>query len=489
MKKKGKVWLVGAGPSDVGLFTLKGKEVLEGAETVVYDKLVGEAILKFIPKCAKKVYVGKVSGNHSVPQEEINNILLREALDGKKVVRLKGGDPFLFGRGGEELELLAENSIEFEIVPGITSAISVPAYAGIPVTHRDFTSSLHIITGHTKKDGSSIDYASLVNLNATLVFLMGVKELSTICTSLIKAKLDKNTPAAIIESGTTSKQRKVVSTVEHLPRRASEENIGTPSVIVIGEVASLSNKFSWIEKRPLNSVKVLVTRPETKASRLTKKLYNEGAEVVEIPTIETKPIESNLVKCIENLNEYQWIILTSPTGVEEFFKALIKNSIDIRKLLGVKFAAVGSATKKAIGNKGIIVDFIPSKYNGETLAKELIPHINGKVLIPRAKMGSNLLAKLLQESNVEYNDIPIYETNILSQEINPKDFDYIAFTSASTVKGFVNSVKGDYSGISAICIGHETESEAKKYFNKTYVSKVATLDSMVELLKDLKGEI
>ncbi|KMT21840.1 uroporphyrinogen-III C-methyltransferase [Clostridium cylindrosporum] len=489
---KGKVWLVGAGPSDVGLFTLKGREVLEKADVVVYDKLVGGGILSLIPNETELIYVGKTSGNHPVPQDRINEILLEEALKGKNVARLKGGDPFLFGRGGEELELLVEHGIEFEIVPGITSAISVPAYAGIPVTHRDFTSSLHIITGHTKKESApSIDFESLVKLNGTLVFLMGVSSLEVICKGLIDAGMDKTTPAAIIESGTTSRQRKVVSTVEYLSSEARDAKIKTPGLIIVGKVAQLSDKFSWAEKRPLAGTKVLVTRPKSLASRLSKKLYDNGAEVIELPTIETKAIEDNslLLGEIKNIKDYGWIVFTSPTGVNVFFESLKVNSIDIRSLLGVKFAAVGSATAKAIEDRGIIVDFIPSMFNGKVLAIELSPKVNGeKVMIPRAKDGTLDIVEEFKKANIDYRDIPIYETIIKETEVdNIEDFDYVAFTSASTVKGFVNSVKTDYSRLKAICIGESTEGEAKKYSMETFVAKRATLDSMVELLIELRG--
>ncbi len=489
--KSGKVWLVGAGPSDSGLFTLKGKDVLEKADVVVYDKLVGQGILNFIPKDCRKIYVGKEAGNHPVPQDKINKIILDEAIRGNKVVRLKGGDPFLFGRGGEELELLIENNIKFEIVPGITSAISVPAYAGIPVTHRDFTSSLHIITGHTKKDSSpDIDFKSLVKLNGTLVFLMGVSSLDIICSSLIKEGMDKSMPAAIIQSGTTSKQKTVLSTIEKLSIEAKEKNIKTPGLIIIGKVASLHSKFSWIENLSLAGLKVMVTRPKDQASRLSKKLYEKGAEVVEIPTIETKSLKDNkkLLSAIENIKDYKWIALTSPTGAKVFFDFLVENSIDIRKFSNVKFASVGSTTTSIMKEKGIIADFTPSKYDGETLAKEILPKIDGKVLIPRAEQGSSGILDVFNENNIDYDDIGTYETSIISQEIdNIEDFDYIAFTSASTVKGFVNSVKNiDYTKVNAVCIGHQTESEAKKYNMNTFVSNEATLDSMVLLLESLK---
>lgn len=489
--KKGKVWLVGAGPSDIGLFTIKGKEVLQSADVVLYDKLVGEGIINLIPRSSKKIYVGKQSGYHSVTQDNISRMLLEEAIKGNKVVRLKGGDPFLFGRGGEELELLAKNNIDFEVVPGITSAISVPAYSGIPVTHRDYSSSVHIITGKNKNKDIDIDFKTLSKLEGTLIFLMGVSSLDIICESLIDGGMDKRTPAAIIQKGTTSKQNTLLSTLEFLPKLAKEKKVETPGIIIVGKVASLHSELNWVDKLSLSGLKVLVTRPERQASKLSKKLYEKGAEVLEVPTIETNIINENikLLNSIKNINNYQWIVLTSPTGVEMLFRFLIENNIDLRGFSNIKFAVVGDATSKVLKEKGIIADFVPSKYNGETLGKELTPYISGKVLIPRARIGSSNIIEIFNKNNIECDDIGIYETKIIKQELsNIEEIDYIAFTSASTVKGFIQSVGNiNYEGIKGICIGEETEKVAKEYGIKTYVSEEATLDSMVILLEKLKG--
>jgi len=306
---KGKVWLVGAGPGDAGLFTLKGKKVLEQAEVVVYDKLVGQGILSMIPKQAELIFVGKVSGNHAVPQHEINKILLREALKGRKVVRLKGGDPFVFGRGGEELELLCKNNIPFEIVPGITSAVSVPAYNGIPVTHRDFVSSLHIITGHTKKkEEAEIDYEALVKLGGTFVFLMGVSAMPAICRGLLEAGIEPDMPAAILERGTTAHQKRVVSDVTNLPKDAKKAGIKTPAIIVVGKVCALEKEFHWAEDRPLGGLKIAVTRPKDRNSSLADKLSMLGAEIVLMPTIETKELENNklLEEAINDIRRFDY---------------------------------------------------------------------------------------------------------------------------------------------------------------------------------------
>lgn len=494
--KKGKVWLVGAGPSDPGLFTLKGKAVLEQAEVVVYDNLVSGSILAMIPRETKKIDVGKISGNHPVPQNEINQILVEEALSGKRVVRLKGGDPFLFGRGGEELEAICKYEIPFEIVPGVTSAFSVPAYQGIPVTHRDFCSSVHIITGHTKNlERADIDFPALVKFGGTLVFLMGVASMPVICRELIDAGMDPAMPAAVLEKGTTAHQRRVVSDLKNLPGEAEKAGIRTPAIIVVGKVCSLAEAFHWAEDRPLGKMKIMVTRPKDRSSGLTAKLQEYGAEVVEVPTIETDMILENdtLDEALENIEDYQWAAFTSPFGVKVFFQKLAELKIDIRKLAGLKFAAIGSATQKAIEEKGILVDLVPETYDGkalgEALARRMLEEEENSearpiVLIPRAKIGSEELLRPLEEAELLYEDLPVYETvEAPYEEISWYDesVDYVAFTSASTVRGFAKMAKEiDYTKVKAVCIGEQTAQEARKYGMQTCVAEKASIDSMIE---------
>lgn len=354
--KTGKVWLVGAGPGDVGLFTLKGMETLQNAEVVVYDSLVGHGVLSKIPDTARCIYVGKRASNHTMPQEQINQILVEEAKKGYRVVRLKGGDPFLFGRGGEELELLAQEKIPYEVVPGVTSPIAVPAYNGIPVTHRDFTSSLHIITGH-KRQGQAYDinFEALVHTEGTLVFLMGVTALGDICGSLVKAGMDKDMPAAVLQKGTTAGQKRIVATVSTLEEEVKRRGIETPAIIVVGKVCALAEEFAWYEKLPLAGWKVLVTRPRDLISTMVSKLRLLGAEVLELPAIRTEPLEQQeaLYDALSQLERYQWIAFTSPTGVKVFFEEMKKSGTDIRKLGGVKIAAIGNGTKKALLERGL----------------------------------------------------------------------------------------------------------------------------------------
>lgn len=494
---RGKVWLVGAGPGDAQLLTLKAKELLEQADTVVYDRLVGDGILTMIPANSKKIYVGKQAGNHVVTQSEINQILLDEALKGKKVVRLKGGDPFVFGRGGEELELLVQNKIAFEIVPGITSAVSVPAYQGIPVTYRDYCSSLHIITGHKKmNEALDIDFEALVRTKGTLVFLMSVSSLKNICDGLIAGGMSQDMPAAVLENGTKAHQRKVVSTIKKLYEETIKANIKSPSIIVVGKVCELSDKFSWYDKSTLSGCKVVVTRPKALSSRLAIMLRNKGAEVLELPSIVTSKIENNekLYDCLKQMEQFQWVVLTSPTGAKLFFEELKAFKLDIRKLNHIKFAVVGKATSQILEEKGIFPDLMPAQYYGEELGKELskILHKEDKVLITRAKEGGNEILQELSKSQATIYDVATYETIYeepifdISKDLEKGEINYAVFTSASTVEGFVKANQNvDYGKIKAICIGNKTREAANHYEMQTYVSKEATMESLVECLEKL----
>lgn len=495
MEKAGKVWLVGAGPSDAGLLTLKGKSLLEQADVVVYDALVSAAILSMIPQTAKTICVGKRAGNHPVPQPQINQILLEEALAGNRVVRLKGGDPFLFGRGGEELELLIEHHIPFEVVPGVTSAIAVPAYNGIPVTHRDYCSSVHIITAHQKKDGQlKIDFEALCRLNGTLVFLMGVTAMQMICDGLIAAGMDPQTPAAILQQGTSAMQRRVVSTVSQLPQDAQKEHIKAPAVLVVGSVCSLAEHLSWTQERKLDGVRVILTRPRELISKMSQQLFALGAEVIELPSICLKPYEENpqLLDALEKIQNYHWVAFTSIAGVRFFFEFLQKHHFDMRSLAHLRFAAIGPGTAKELEKHGIFADYQPEQYYAADLARGLCERMapGKQLLLPRAKIGSAELTDILQENHVQFSDIPIYDTlytshntNEVEKLIEQGEISCAVFTSASTVHGFVNTMKGaNLSNLTAVCIGEKTAQAARDAGMPVLVSKQATIDSLTELL-------
>lgn len=496
---EGKVWLVGAGPGSVGLLTLKGKQVLTEAQVVVYDSLVGPEVLALIPEKAERIYVGKRANQHTMPQQEINQILLQKAKENKCVVRLKGGDPFLFGRGGEELELLSEYQIPYEVVPGITSPIAVPAYNGIPVTHREYTSSLHIVTGH-KKQGESydIDFEALVRTKGTLVFLMGVSAMEDICQGLLNAGMNSQTPAAILQQGTTARQKRVVATVSSLKEEADRAGIQAPAVIVVGEVCVLEEKFAWYEKLPLAGYRVLITRPKELISSMANKLRMLGAEVLELPSIKTVPLEnqSRLHQAFESLKEYQWIVFTSPTGVRIFFEEMKNQKMDVRKLGNAKIAVIGKGTRRELEQWGMYPDLMPEIFDGEHLGEALadVCSSGDNILIPRAKIGNQELIAALQKKDVRIEDIPTYDTvyetqNIIdvASEFENGNIDCAVFTSASTVKGFVQSVKNiDYSLVTAACIGKQTRAAADAYGMQTFVAEEATMDSLVELVVRLK---
>ena len=497
----GKVWLVGAGPGDIGLFTLKGAAVLQQADVVVYDSLVGEGVLAKIPEHARLINVGKRANHHTMVQEDINKVLLEEAEKGNKVVRLKGGDPFLFGRGGEELELLSENGIPYEIVPGVTSPISVPAYNGIPVTHRDFCSSLHIITGH-KRAGQEydIDFKALTQTKGTLVFLMGIAALEDICKGLLAGGMDSDMPAAVLQKGTTAGQKRVVATVGTLKEEVDRQGIETPAIIVVGKVCSLADKFAWYEKLPLAGWKVLVTRPRQHISKTADLLRQKGAEVLELPSICTVPVEDNgrLYEAFEKLDTYQWIIFTSPAGVEIFFDEMDRKEMDVRSLGQAKIAVIGEGTKKKLKEHHLLADFVPSVYDGDTLGTELAKELQGneKILIPRAEAGNKKLTELLEQTGAKVDDIATYTTcyeksRLIDEkkELETGSVDCVVFTSASTVKGFVEGTKGlDYTKVKAACIGKQTKAAADAYGMQTRMAKKATIESLIELVEEMKQE-
>lgn len=517
----GKVWLVGAGPGDIGLFTLKGMEVLQKAEVVVYDSLVGQGVLSQIPQTARLIYVGKRAGHHTMPQARINEVLLEEAKKGYQVVRLKGGDPFLFGRGGEELELLCANNIPYEVVPGVTSPLAVPAYNGIPVTHRDFCSSLHIITGHKKAEmENEIPFRALVQAGGTLVFLMGVTALPDICRGLLDAGMEPDMPAAVLQRGTTADQKRVVATVSTLKAETERQGVKTPAIIVVGKVCALSEKFAWYENLPLAGYRVLLTRPKELISSTAAKLREKGAEVLELPAICIKPKDGELLeKALKRISEYEWLVFTSPTGVRIFFEKMHLLGRDIRTLSGCKIAVIGEGSRKELEKRGLFADFMPKVYDGDSLGRELaeICKEGDKILIPRAEKGNQNLVRSLEEKGALVTDIAtyetVYETSSLIDEkkaLEEGEIDCVVFTSASTVRGFVEATSGagdaqepektagspsqhikrncvDYTKVRAACIGKQTKAAADAYGMQTQMAEKATIDSLVKLVIEMKG--
>lgn len=488
----GKVILVGAGPGDPGLLTRKGLEALQKAEVVVYDRLVSPAILALMPEKAQHIDVGKQAARHPVPQDQINRILLDKALEGKNVVRLKGGDPFLFGRGGEELELLAQHGVPFEEVPGITSAISAPAYGGIPVTHRDCCSSLHIVTGHQRAGKElDIDFEALVRTRGTLVFLMGVSALPQICRGLLDAGMEPHMPAAVVERGTTPAQRRISATLGTLPAVAEEARVESPAVIVVGKVCALAEDFDWFDKLPLKGKRVVVTRPKERAGTLSARLRALGADVWEYPCIATVPLDPcpGVDEAMERLCDYEWLALTSPAGVEALWRWLEVHGRDARALGAVKLAAIGPGTARALAAHGLRADYVPEVYDAAHLGAGL--PATGRVLALRAEEGSPALTEGLARRNIACDDVASYRTvyeNPRSQQLREAvegtEGLLVTFTSASTVKGFVSSVgeDADFSRMVGMCIGAQTAAEAHKHGIPVRVAREATMDALTDLI-------
>ncbi len=479
MDKKSFVYLVGAGPGDPGLFTLKGKSVLAQADVVIYDRLVSNRILSFAPSDAELIYVGKISGHHAMQQDDINALLVEKARENKVVVRLKGGDPFLFGRGGEEALYIREKGVDFEIVPGITSAIAVPAYAGIPVTHRENTSSLTIVTGHEKpgKEESFINWAELSQTKSTLVFLMGVENLEFIVENLLNYGKEPTTPIALIRWGTLPEQEVLIGNLNNIVDQVKRQNFKPPAVIIVGEVVKLSSDLSWVEKKVLWGKRIVVTRARAQASDLVEKITQLGGEAIEFPTIkiQAEPNYTALHNAFDNIAHYNWLIFTSVNAVKIFFAELRKAGHDIRHLQDIKICAIGPATRKALEEKGLIIDNMPDEYRAEGIVEELKDKIKAGewVLLPRARGARSFLPKAIREWGAHVNEIFIYQAvaeqrvseGILA-EIMAGNIDYITFTSSSTVDNFVKVVGLDNAlrinkNAKVACIGPITADTAK----------------------------
>ncbi len=444
----GKVYLVGAGPGDPGLITLKGAQVLAACEVVVYDYLANPELLALAPPEAERIYVGKKGGDHTKTQAQINQLLVDLASAGKTVARLKGGDPFVFGRGGEEASALAAKGLAFEIVPGVTSAIAAPAYAGIPVTDRRATTEVAFVTGHEDptKPGSTIKWEALAQIG-TVVFLMGVKNLAANCAKLIAAGRDPSTPAAVIRWGTTPQQATVSAPLGGLAEAVEAAGLKHPAITIVGQVAALREELAWFEKLPLFGRSVLVTRARKQASQLSEGLRALGARVVEVPTIEFLPPEDPepLGTAVELLEDFHWVIFTSPNGVEAFFAALDEAGRDARALAGCKLGAIGPATAAALGAHGLRSDVTARTFQAEGLIEALQSQgLTGqRVLIPRAAEAREVLPETIAEWGNLVQVVPAYRTvmpedspDLLAAALN-QGLDAVTFTASSTVSNLM----------------------------------------------------
>jgi len=468
---------VGAGPGDPGLLTCRGRDILQSADVVVYDRLIGQELLQQCRADAILIYVGKAAGRHSMTQDEINVVLSEHALRQLSVCRLKGGDPFVFGRGGEEALHCLQLHIPFEIIPGVTSAVAAPAYAGIPVTHREVSTSFAVVTGHTKA-GAPADLPEA----DTLIFLMGIKALPQIVESLLHKGRATTTPAAVIRWGTTTEQQVVTGTLANIEARIKEAKLTTPALIVVGEVVNLREQLQWFDNpatRPLWGKTVVVTRAREQASSLVAELSRCGARVIQCPTIRISPLENNnaLDQALSTFASYNWVIFTSANGVEYFFRHIDERSHDARLLGNVKIAAIGPATNAALKKYGLKADLIPATSISESVAEEMIQRNSAaKVLLIRATKGREVLQQKLAAAGWNVDVVPVYQTTADTSNANEVrallgqgQIDWVTFTSSSTVTNFVDAIGADVikahrATFKVACIGPITAKTAEENY-------------------------
>lgn len=497
---KGIVYLVGAGPGDEDLITRKGLNVLREADVVVYDSLASSSLLNEVKEDAELIYAGKRSSHHHLKQYETNELLVKLALEGKNVVRLKGGDPYIFGRGGEEGQELREAGVDFVVVPGISSSYSVPAYCGIPVTHRDFASSFHVITGHegNHKNGATVlDYGTLAREEGTLVFLMGLKNLPNIAASLMENGKDPKTPVGVLQEGTTARQKIATGTLENIVEIVKKEGIQTPAITVVGDVVSLHDVLNWYGNKPLSGQRVLVTGSRSMVDRLSPLLKEEGAEAISFSLIRTEKMETEaFTQAMEEIDSYTWIVLTSANGVHCFFDKLKEQRKDIRSLRDVHFAVIGDGTKKALESYGIYSDFMPTAYSSQDMAAAMTPLMKeeDRVLLLRAQEANAVLPNALKKAGIAHTCVSLYHTVVDERKADElsrliRNVDYITFASSSAVKAFtamvenLDEVKGKYISIGPVT--SKTAEDKGLHLAKTAVAYTA--EGIVEaILQDVK---
>jgi len=492
------VYLVGAGPGDPKLITVKGLECIKKAEVLVYDRLASPRLLAYARPDAEMIFAGKSPVRHTLKQDEINSLLVEKAQEGKVVTRLKGGDPYVFGRGGEEAEVLREHGIPFEVVPGITSGIAVPAYAGIPVTHRDHNSSLAFITGNEDpaKEDTSIDWSRIAKGCGTLVFYMGMSNLPHIVEKLTTNGLPAETPVAVIRWGTRPEQKTVTGVLADIVERARAARMGHPSIIVVGGVVSLREKLKWFESKPLFGKRVLVTRSRSQASVFAEKIENLGGEPWEFPTIEiTDPDDySPMDRAIDEIGQFDWLILTSINGVQHFFNRMRFKKKDIRDLKGIKICAIGPKTREEIEKYGIFCEFMPEEFVAEAILEGLKEKaIAGKkVLLPRADIARKVLPETLQAMGALVTEVVAYKTvtgagdaETIKEMLAEKRIHILTFTSSSTVKNFVQKIAAPnlpelLQGTLTACIGPITANTARELGLKVDIeASEYTIDGML----------
>ena len=499
----GKVYLIGAGPGDPGLITVKGLECVKKAEVIIYDYLANDRILDHRRPDAELIYVGKQGSRHTLPQNEINSLIVKKAKEGKIVARLKGGDPFIFGRGGEEAEELVDTGIPFEVVPGVTAATAVPTYAGIPLTHREHTASVAFVTGHEDptKEESKVHWDRIATGIGTLVFFMGMKNLQNIVDNLVSHGRNPETPVALIQWGTRTDQRVVTGTLRDIVARVKEAKLGPPAIIVVGEVVRLRQKLNWYESKPLFGKRVVVTRSRGQASAFAEMLTDRGATTVEFPTIDVVPPSSwaELDNAIDMIESFQWVIFTSANAVRFFFERLRSRGKDIRLLKGVSICTVGPKTAESIEQYGLRADLIPSEFKAEGVLAALGgANVKGrKFLIPRAKVAREVIPGRLRELGAEvtvataYENVkPTSDVERVRKLLQEKKIAAVTFTSSSTVHNFVEILgqkeyKSLLDNVAIACIGPVTAKTAEEYGIKTDIMpKEYTIPAFIDAMVD-----
>jgi len=498
--QKGRVYLVGAGPGDPGLVTVRGRRCIETADVLVYDRLVNYRLLSYARADAEVIFAGKLPGRHSLTQEEINELLAEKARQGFTVTRLKGGDPFLFGRGGEEAELLAEKGIPFEVVPGITSAVSVPAYAGIPVTHRELSSTVTMVTGHEDplKNDSQISWSGLGVSTGTLVFLMGMANLSFIVRKLVEHGREPSTPVALIRWGTLAGQRTVTGCLGDIVAKARSAGLGAPAIIVVGKVVSLRDRLQWFEKKPLFGRRIVITRPPRQAAGFAEKIEELGGEALEFPVIEICPPADYgpLDRAVENARNYDWIIFTSANGVRYFFERMAEKKKDIRNLKGVRLCAIGPRTAGELNSRGLLADFMPPEYRAEGILEQIGAEVKPgeRVLLPRAAEAREILPETLSSMGAEVDVVEAYRTlagkaeaRFLVDMLKGEAVHAVTFTSSSTVRSFAALLGDNFrellEGVTVASIGPVTSATCRELGLPVHVeASEYTVDGLLEAL-------
>ena len=498
--RPGVIYLVGAGPGDPGLMTARALELVASADVILHDRLIPAEALAGAREDAELLYVGKEPGDASVPQGEIEDLLVDRAKQGRSVVRLKGGDPFIFGRGAEEARSAAEAGVPFEIVPGVTAGVAAPAYAGIPVTHRDDASAVAFITGHEdpSKPETALDYAALAAFPGTLVFYMGVKALPRIAERLIAEGRDAAEPAAVVERGTLPGQRVITGTLESIADEAAKAKIGPPALTVVGPVAARRDEIAWLESRPLHGTRIVVTRARAQASGLAKRLRDLGAEVVELPAIRIEPLigAEEVVRAVESLHTYALVCLTSPNGVRLLFEAMDAQGRDARALTHAQVAAIGPGTARELEAHGIKADFVPDRFVAEALVESLaeLPLQDKPVLVARAAKARDVLPDALSERGARVDVVPLYET--VTEEPDPAaveaaaSADFVTFTSSSTVTNLLGAL-GDRMPAAAkvISIGPVTSDTAREAGLEVHAEAEShDIDGLVQTLIRVAGD-